>query len=298
MFESLTGITTFVQVAEVGSFAEASRILGISASAVGKTISRLEEHFVVRLFRRSTRSLTLTAEGSLFLARCRRILDEISAAESELSNATGLPRGKLRVSAPQLNDFIMPAVASFLSAYPEVDLDVDLSDRMVDIVEEGFDVVIRTGTQNDSRLLSRRLGKSGRAIVGSPDYFQRRGVPKHPGDLAVHTCLLHKFPATGRLENWSLIGEDIPTELALAENSVFSAIESIAFLARHGSGLGYLPLFMVQQDLAAGRLQSVLEDFVDDPVTFWVVWPATKHPSPKLRAFIDHLSEHLLSDPD
>src|SRR5471032_2587307 len=200
--DSLSGISMFVQVAETRSFTEAGRLLGVSSSAVGKSIARTEERLGVRLFHRSTRSVTLTAEGALFLERCRRILGEVEAAEAELSGAVGSPRGRLRISTPQLSGLIMPALDAFMQQYPDIALDIDLSDRMVDVIEEGFDAVIRTGEQLDSRLVSRRLGSCGQVMVASPAYLAQRGVPQHPRELAQHSCLLHKFPATGKLERW------------------------------------------------------------------------------------------------
>ena len=292
--ESLVGITTFVQVSEVGSIAEAGRVLGISASAVGKMIARLEEQYSVRLFHRSTRSIKLTAEGEMFLARCHRILNEVEAAEAELANASGVPRGRLRISVPQLTDLVMPVIHGFMHAYPEVDVDLDLSDRMVDIIEEGFDVVIRTGDQVDSRLMSRKLGTSRRVLVASIEYFKRHGVPIAPADLLEHRCLLHKFPASGRMEKWRLELPDGRNELPLRETRMFSTVESITFLARRGDGIAYVPEFLVAGDLARGEMRTVLEGFVDDPVTFWAVWPASRQASPKLRVFVDHVRANLL----
>jgi len=293
--ESLVGITTFVQVAEIGSFAEAGRVLGISASAVGKMIARLEEQYKVRLFHRSTRSIRLTAEGEMFLTRCHRILNEVTAAEAELSNASGVPRGRLRISVPQLTDLVMPVIHGFMHAYPEVDLDLDLSDRMVDIIEEGFDVVIRTGDQADSRLVSRKLATSRRVLVASNAYLDLHGRPETPADLLEHRCLLHKFPASGRMEKWRLELPDGRNELPLREARVFSTVESITFLARRGEGIAYVPEFLVSKDLARGEMRTVLDDFVDDLVTFWAVWPASRHASPKLRAFVDHVRANLLA---
>ena len=291
--ESLVGITTFVQVAEIGSFAEAGRVLGISASAVGKTVARLEEQYKVRLFHRSTRSITLTAEGALFLERCRRIQSEVEAAEAELSDAAGAPRGKLRVSMPQLTGLLMPLLNGFMELYPEIELDIDLSDRMVDIIEEGFDVVVRTGEQNDSRLVARRLGSCAHVLVGAPAYFKQRGIPQTPDDLAAHACLQHKFPATGKLERWPLRRGPSEADPALPETMVSNTIEAIAFMALHDKGIAFLPTFLVKEELERGALVRVLDDYLDKTVTFWMLWPASRYTAPKLRVFIDYLSQHM-----
>ena len=160
MLDSLSGIMAFVQVAETRSFTEAGRLMEISSSAVGKSVSRMEERLGVRLFHRSTRSVTLTAEGELFLARCKRIIQEAEQAEIELSQLADEPRGKLRISVPLQNTLIFPLLTGFMQAYPQIELDVDLSDRMVDVIEEGFDAVVRTGQPSDSRLMARKLGNT------------------------------------------------------------------------------------------------------------------------------------------
>ncbi len=178
--DSLGAVAMFVQVAETRSFTDAGRILGVSASAVGKSIARMEERLLVRLFHRSTRSVTLTAEGALFLERCRRVLSEMEAAEAELADAVGAPRGRLRISVPQLLGLMMPAFDGFMEKYPDIELDIHLSDRMVDVIEDGFDAVIRTGEQHDSRLVSKKLGTCGHLLVGSPGYFKERGIPRTP----------------------------------------------------------------------------------------------------------------------
>ncbi|PXZ76371.1 LysR family transcriptional regulator, partial [Pseudomonas aeruginosa] len=202
--DSLSGFTVFVRVAETRSIVGAARTLGVSASAVGKRVARLEEKLGVRLFHRSTRSITLTAEGSLFLERSRRILAEIEATELELSQSRETPRGRLRVSLPLVSGLVLPALADFMQAYPDIELDLDFSDRVVDVVDEGFDVVLRTGQPVDSRLSMRELGEFQLKLVGSPTYFARHGTPRCPKDLLRHTCLHYRFSNTGRLEEWPL----------------------------------------------------------------------------------------------
>src|SRR5207253_7265702 len=176
----------------------AVRQLSVSSYTCGNTVARREERLRVRLFHRSTRSITLTAEGTVFLERCRRILSEITAAESELSGLAGSPRGRLRVGTPLLGDLMMPAFDGFMERYPEVELDIDFCDRMVDVIEEGFDAVIRTGEQTDSRLAARRLGSCAHVLVALPTYLKRQGVPTYPRELESHFCLQHNFPATGQ----------------------------------------------------------------------------------------------------
>lgn len=291
--DSLSGISMFVLVAETRSFTKAGQQFGVSSSAVGKSIARMEERLAVRLFHRSTRSITLTAEGALFLERCRRILGEVEAAEAELSEVAGAPRGRLRVSTPQLTGLVMPALDAFMQRYPDIALDIDLSDRMVDVIEEGFDAVIRTGEQHDSRLTARRLGACHQVMVASPAYLAQRGVPQHPRELAQHSCLLHKFPATGKLERWPFRLPDGEPEPLLPERLTCNTIEAITYAAKQHKGIAFLPTFIVRDELASGELVTVLDDFMDKTVTFWVLWPSSRYASPKLRVFIDFLQQNL-----
>lgn len=180
--DRLGSVDAFVRAAELRNFSEVGRQLGISSSAVGKAISRLEERLGVRLFHRSTRSITLTPEGQLFLSRCLRIVDELEAAESELSAASS-PKGQLRVSMPLVETLLLPVLSSFVREYPDIRLELDFSDRMVNVIDEGFDVVVRTGEATDSRLMTRALGYYTPLIVAAPAYLSRRGVPKVPDDL-------------------------------------------------------------------------------------------------------------------
>lgn len=287
--DSLNGFTVFVQVAETRSFVAAGRALGVSASAVGKSVARLEDRLGVRLFHRSTRSITLTAEGSLFLERSRRVLSEIEAAELELSQATGAPRGRLRVSLPLVSSLVLPVLGEFMHAYPDIELDLDFSDRMVDVIEEGFDAVVRTGAPVDSRLSARRLGTYTRLLVASPDYLARRGTPRRPQDLLEHACLHYRYSNSGKLEPWPLLREPGAPELPLPVAMICNNIETRLCFALQGRGIACLPDFSVHALLDAGHLRTVLDDAVAWTGEFNVLWPASKHPSPKVRAFVDFL---------
>ncbi len=291
--DSMSGISMFVQVAETRSFTAAGRQLGVSSSAVGKAIARMEERLRVRLFHRSTRSITLTAEGAVFLERCRRILSEVNAAEAELSGMAGNPRGRLRVGTPQLGGLMIPAFDGFMERYPEIEMDIEMSDRMVDVIEDGFDAVIRTGELSDSRLAARRLGSCPYVLVASPTYFKRHGVPTRPRELEGHFCLLHKWTSTGKLDRWHLRLDASESELVLPETMTSNTIEPLAHAAILGRGIAFLPAFLVRDALQSGQLITALDDYVDREVVFWILWPASRYASPKLRVFIDYMSEHL-----
>ncbi|WP_445656651.1 LysR family transcriptional regulator [Achromobacter sp. NCFB-sbj8-Ac1-l] len=291
--DSLSGIGVFVLVADTRSFAEAGRVLGVSASAVGKSVARMEARLKVRLFHRSTRHIALTPEGEKFLERCRRILCEVEAAELELSEASGTPSGRLRVSLPRYSGLFESALASFLKRYPQVELDLDFTDRMVDVIGEGYDAVVRTGEMDDSGLKRRRLGPFRRVLAASPDYLATQGTPKRAADLLRHSCLHYRYPSTGKLEKWPLkVGPTAqPPELPLT--LVCNSVEMRIFLALSGLGIVCLPDFTIRKELADGRLQIVLDERTRGNGTMWALWPASRHPSPKLRVFVDHLAQHL-----
>ncbi len=295
--DSLNGFTVFVQVAETRSFAAAGRLLGISASAVGKSVVRLEEKLGVRLFHRSTRSITLTAEGAMFLQRSRRILAEIEAAQLELSQASATPRGRLRVSLPLVSPLMLPVLGQFMADFPDIELDLDFSDRLVDVIEEGFDAVIRTGEPSDSRLSARKLGTFRLLLVASPDYLARHGTPQVPVDLRGHKCLHYRFPSSGKLEAWVLQGAPAGAEVALPTTMICNNIETRVSFALRGLGIAYLPDFSIREPLAEGRLVPILSGQVGDANVFHVLWPASKHPSPKVRVLVDYLGKHVFPVP-
>ncbi|KVD53116.1 LysR family transcriptional regulator [Burkholderia ubonensis] len=291
--ESLGGFVVFVQVAETRSFVAAGRALGLSASAVGKRIARLEARLNVRLFHRSTRSITLTAEGTRFLERCRRVIAEIDAAEQELTQTAEAPRGRLRLSMPLLSSLMLPVLADFMAAYPEIELDLDFSDRLVDVVDEGFDAVLRTGRPSDSRLSSRLLGHFRQHLVASPGYLERHGTPRTPADLAAHRCLHYRFPSSGKLEIWPLRAPRTGTPPVVPVSMVSNNAEARLCFALRGRGIACLPEFFVRDALDDGTLRTVLDDHVECRIAFYVLWPSGRHPTPKLRAFVDHVVARL-----
>jgi len=294
--DSLGSLTAFVRAAEARSFTAASRQLGVSSSAIGKAIARLEDRLGVRLFHRSTRTVTLTPEGALFLERCRRIVCEIEQAELELSRTQSAPRGKLRVSLPLVGMVMMPTLAAFMRAWPDIELDLDFTDRLVDVIDEGFDAVIRTGDASDSRLMMRVLGRFRYKLVASPDYLSAHGTPKRPADLTGHRCLRHRYPSTGKLEEWPLVdlrtapAPDLPTAVTS------SAIEPLVYMAERGHGLACLPDFAVREQLTAGTLMGVMDNALSHSGTFRILWPSSRQLAPKIRVFVDFMAENLFAD--
>lgn len=293
--DNLGQIEAFVRSAEAKSFTVAAHQLGISSSAVGKAVTRLEERLQVRLFHRSTRTLALTDEGATFLERCRRILGEIEAAELELAQSRGAPRGRLRVSLPIVNALTVPVLTAFMQEYPDVQLDLDFSDQIVDVIEGGFDAVIRAGDISDSRLMSRVLGEFHLKLVASPAYLERKGVPRAPEDLARHACLLHRFATSRRFEVWPLRRDGRDVELALEPALTANTIEPLLIMVQQGFGIACLPDVLVAPYLADGSLETVLDDHVVHAGVMRILWPSSRHVAPKLRAFVDFMSERFLA---
>ena len=247
----------------------------------------------MRLFHRTTRRVSLTEEGTLFLDRCRRILDDLRDAEAMLSHAARAPRGRLRVSLPTIGyRFLLPVLPEFRRLYPDVELDLDFNDRLVDIVEEGFDAVIRSGTLTDSSLMVRRLGPFRFVLCASPAYLAGRGVPSVPKDLAAHDGVHFRFPATGKLQEWLIAGDAVHVPSALTCNNM----EAVHAAAIGGLGIAYMPDFLAQEAIKAGTLRAVLGGYLVDPGQFSIVWPSSRHLSTRLRAFADFLCERLFAN--
>jgi DNA-binding transcriptional LysR family regulator len=292
--DSLGSLNAFVHAAEARSFTVAGRQLGVSSSAIGKSVARMEERLGVRLLHRSTRSIALTAEGALFLERCRRIFSEIEAAELELSQTHEAPRGTLRVALPLAGMLMMPTLAAFMRAYPEIMLDLDFSDRVVDVIEEGFDAVVRFADAGDTRLMSRALGTYLRRLVAAPAYLAAKGVPKTPDDLKAHACLHHRFPTSRRFEQWPVSPKQAGVEIELPKTAVATTLEPLIHLAEQGLGIAYLPDFAIGRQLREGLLVTVLDDYTDRSGPLRVLWPSSRHLAPKVRAFVDFLAANLI----
>jgi DNA-binding transcriptional LysR family regulator len=197
---------------------------------------------------------------------------------------------------PLIAMLMMPPVMAFMRAYPEIRLDLDFSDRLVDVIDEGFDAVIRTGEARDSRLMMRRAGGFAHHIVASPAYLAAHGTPQVPEDLLGHACHHHRYPSTGRLERWPLVRDGADCDLDLPVASVASTLEPQICLAESGFGLVCVPAFAVQRQLRCGTLVSVLEPNLRAVGAFHILWPASRHPSPKVAAFVSFMADNLLRE--
>ncbi len=292
--DRFAAIETFVRVAETRSFSEAARRLRIAKSAVSRQVSALEAELGARLFHRTTRSLHLTEAGRAYFERASRILSDLDDADRAVSRLQAAPRGRLRISAPMSFGFLhlTPALADFLRLHPEVEMDVAMNDRVVDLVNEGFDVAVRIGILEDSSLIARRLAPARRAICASPDYLATRGAPRTPDDLKSHSCLVNSNLPAGR--EWRLTGPEGAVR-PIGVNGPLSVNngDAMRVAALRGLGLASLPTFIVGADLKSGALVSVLDEFIPQDLTISAVYPHTRHLSPTVRAFVDFLAERF-----
>ncbi|HEX6103291.1 MAG TPA: LysR family transcriptional regulator [Alphaproteobacteria bacterium] len=286
-------IAIFAAVVERGSFSGAARALGISKSAVSKSVAALERRFGARLLNRTTRRLSLTEAGAALDQRAQRILAEAEAAEQDLGRLSAAPRGRLKVSAPMSfgNLHLAAALPEFLQRHPELSLDLNFSDRQVDLVEEGFDVAIRIGTLADSSLVARKLANVRRVVAASPGYWRRHGTPRHPRDLKDHNCLLYAYLSSG--DTWRFRGPSGPVAVRVSGNYRANNGEALTRAAAAGLGVVVMPVFILAEDLAAGRVTTALDGFVAAEPALYAVTPPGRAQAPKVRAFIDFMVEWI-----
>jgi DNA-binding transcriptional LysR family regulator len=291
--ESLSELVAFSVAVETGSFAAAGRKLGLSASAVGKSVERLEARLGLRLLNRTTRSLAMTGEGEVLHRYVARILKDLQDAEQELHLVQNTPRGRLRISVPTVmgRKIVMPALRDFQISFPDVTTDISLDDVKVDVIEGGYDLVLRLGDLEDSTLQARRIGPHTFITCASPEYLTQRGTPETPADLGEHCCIHYRFPTTGRPEVWAFKGPPLAKPIKPA--IILNDGESLASAALGGLGIIQAPSYLVQEDVAAGRLQPVFAEFTDDRGSVWLVWPPMSSQVPKVRAFIDFIAERV-----
>ncbi|OHX12401.1 hypothetical protein BI347_01995 [Chromobacterium sphagni] len=282
---SISDLAVFIAVAEQGSFVGAGRVLGVSASAVGKRVGRLETALGARLLQRSTRALALTAEGATVLSRGRRMLEEAAAMRAELERAGRLPDGLLRLSLPPIGGVMMAELAAFQQRYPEVSLELDYSERNVDLIEEGFDAAIRVGTGDGGKLRSLALPGFRRLIVAAPDYLARHGQPDIPAQLAGHRLIHYRSPNSGKLEAWPLADAVLPR--ALVCNSVHARLEFVL----QGQGIACLPDISIRRELEDGSLRPLLNSENGEEIRLWLLWPSSRGMSARLEAFVGCMRE-------
>lgn len=291
--DQLTAMRVFIAVAEAGGFAPAARTLGMSTSAVSRHVAELESHLATALLHRTTRRLSLTEAGAAYLSRAGCLIDELSALDAEMAAYSSEPSGRLRISAsPTFGDFVLaPIAAEFAKAYPRVRLELEFTERLVDVVAEGYDAVLRAGKLRDSSLRSRKLFDLEMVPCASPEYLAERGEPQHPSDLAHHDCVHWRWRDPSMIWSFRKDGEVIDVEVT-GRFLVYSLMGEREG-ARAGLGVALLSPFLIEDDLRSGRLVRILKGFerVSHPIT--LLWPPGPRTPRKLRVFIDFLVEAL-----
>ncbi|UQA57747.1 LysR family transcriptional regulator [Polyangium aurulentum] len=291
--DDLASLAVFVRVAEARSFTAAARALGTTTSAVSKRIAGLEDRLGVRLIHRTTRRLSLSEAGVALFERAERVLADLESLEVSISDLRATPRGLLRVSGPLGfgESRLVPLLPAFFAQYPEVRVELELTDRFVDLVAERYDVAVRIGRLGDSTLVARKLGPSRLVVCAAPDYLARRGTPRTPEDLAGHDCLASTLVA--RMREWHFAGPD--GEVTASVTGSFRTNHGGAMRAAvlAGVGLAVLPTFFIEDELASGAVVTVLDEYRLPAIDIFAVHPPGPHVPPKVRAFVEFLSSQL-----
>ncbi|WP_437755710.1 LysR family transcriptional regulator [Sorangium sp. So ce1389] len=292
---NLSDILVFMAVVEEGSFIAGGQAMGLTRSAAGKAVNRLEDRLGVRLLNRTTRALSLTDEGRVFYDRGLQILAAVDDAEASVAGRSGTPRGLLRLTVPDAFGrlVVLPLLRKYLEAWPDIQVEVSFTDRLADIVEEGFDLAVRIGeAPPDTRLVSRVVARYKAMLCASPSYIAARGEPLSLDELAGHDCLI--FSSRNRRQSWRFVGDDGAWVKAQGRSRLrLDSGEALRDAAVAGLGIAFLPDFLVADDLAAGRLQQVLPDLAAEDVKIVTIYPTRRLLEPRVRRFIDLMVEEL-----
>jgi DNA-binding transcriptional LysR family regulator len=286
-------IQAFVAIAQLGNFGDAAEQLGLTSSATSRKLQALEARLSTRLVHRTTRRVTLTEAGMQYLARCERWLTELDDADAELADLQTAVRGRLRASVPinfgRLQ--VVPALAEFLQRYPGLDVDLDFSDRFVDLLEDRIDVAMRIGKLEDSRLVARKLADNQRLLVASPAYLAQYGNPQRPEQLAQHSCLHFAYYADG--DAWRLHRDDDVVEVNVSGRLRANYGEALYEAALSGFGILQSASWIVGKALRDGRLVRVLPEWSLAPSGVWALYPSGRYLSPKVRVFVDFFADRF-----
>ncbi|MGD8569797.1 MAG: LysR family transcriptional regulator [Gammaproteobacteria bacterium] len=292
--EHLTDIAVFVEVVKANSFTTAARELDLSRSVVSKYITRLEKRLGVRLLNRTTRRLSMTEAGQRFFQQSHSALMQLENAEGEIHAMQAEPKGLLRLSAPSSFGIIhlAPLLPQLRQTYPELNLELSISDKLVDIVDEGIDIAIRIGELPDSSLIAKRISPCRYVVCASPNYLKQHGKPETPDDLTQHNCLLFQF--WDAPNQWQFLSRDNQFINIKVQGEIVSN-NSLALrkIMLSGGGISMAPTFLVGDDIINGRLVPVLTDYHIKPISIYVVYPHRQYLTAKARAFLEFLSEHI-----
>ncbi len=288
-----TAMSVFVAVAQSAGFSEAARRISMSTTAVSRHVAELEQMLGITLLRRTTRQISLTEAGAAYLPRAQAILDELEQLNSEISDTGSAPRGRLRITAPPAvgREWIAPLAVDFSESFPQIDIELNLTERIADLVAEGYDAAIRAGPLTSSTMIAHRLVEIPYRVCASPDYLERKGAPENPSAISEHDCI-HWCSSTGDAV-WTFRNDGGSQRVPIKGRLLISDFSVERDATLRGLGLSILPLVSIRDDLAAGRLIALLEDWTIDSSGLSLVRPATPFEPPKLRAFIDFMTTAL-----
>lgn len=291
----LNKIVVFSKVVQTGSFTAAARELDMPKSTVSRKVSELEARLGARLLQRTTRKLSLTDVGQTYYQHAARVVAEVEAAEHAVTRMQETPRGLLRVTTPLNFGFLSPIVGSFLKRFPDVQVDLVCADRVVDLIDEGFDLAVRAGQLADSTSIARDLGALKSYVVATPKFLKQHGTPKTPEDLARLPCVV--FGAGSERARWKLLHDGKPTVIGVKARLMVNDFDFLEQAALSGLGIALLPVFRCIQLLRERKLQRVLPQWCSPETPLHVIYPSTRHLSPKVKAFSDHLRAELIPPP-
>ena len=297
--DRLGAMQAFVRVVEAGSFVRAADRLGLSTSSLSRLVADLEQHLGARLLNRTTRRLSLTESGQAYYERCVTLLADLAEAEAVAGQSAAQARGTVRLtcSYSMAEQRVAPAIASFVRAHPAVRFELVVSDRIVDLVEEGFDLAVRIGAAGSENLVARKLGETRLLACASAGYLKAHGAPRAPEDLERHNCLTYEYVAPRNLWRFrDAAGSE--RAVRVSGNLHSNNGDLLAEAAAQGAGVVFEPAFIVGPEVRAGRLVALLQDFVAPPMPIYAVYPSRKHLSAKVRLFVDFLVERYAGAPD
>ncbi|WGE47366.1 LysR family transcriptional regulator [Actinobacillus equuli] len=286
--DKLNAINLFCRVIETQSFTQAAQLEQISLAMASKLIAQLEEHLNVRLLHRTTRKITPTEAGLLYYQRCLPILNELKDAENSVSNITSTLQGKITISLPMDfgSRFVAPYLGQFMATYPNIQLNIEFSDRRVDVVAEGYDLVLRIGALEDSSIVARRIAQSELVLLASPEYLATHGTPERLEHLAHHTCLLYENHQQWLFEENDQKIKFKPTPHIMSNNGY-----ALLQMAKAGQGIVNLPLFLAKEELSAGQLVEILPQYKQHAIDISLLYPHRRYLSPKVKVLIEFLSK-------
>jgi DNA-binding transcriptional LysR family regulator len=295
--ENLERMVVFARVVEAKSFSGAARLLNLSKSLVSKQIAELERSIGAQLLNRTTRALSLTDAGTVFFGYCVRIIAELEAAKQAVGHLQSVPRGCLRISSSVAFGrlHIAPALPDFLARFPDLKIDMVTTDRLVDLAEEGYDVVIRIAGELVTNVVARRLAAVNRSMCATPGYFARHGVPRTPADLGNHNCLTYSY--LNPQDSWRLSGPEGSISFQAQGNLRLNDDDALAEAVLGGIGIALLPTFIVGRDIRQGRLQSALSEYIPMERHIYAVYLPTRHLPAKVRSFVDYLVARFGPEP-